>query len=179
MKQVWDVIELSKYWSLEFEKVELLRPKAERNHLGLAIQLKYYQYGQFPKSPSNLPKTVLHYLCGQRDNALPELGQYAWSGCSGNRRRQRILTFLGIRRVSILEKKQLTQWIADYAFPKGKELDRLVRSSFNQFEPDLFHKVDETLNPVSKQLIDQSLDHLPEEIGFNGFECRSRPFKLG
>ncbi|MCP4122545.1 MAG: DUF4158 domain-containing protein, partial [Bacteroidetes bacterium] len=53
MKQVWDVTELSKYWSLAFEEVELLKSKPERNHLGLAIQLKYYQYtGQFPKSPS-------------------------------------------------------------------------------------------------------------------------------
>ncbi len=202
MKQVWDVTELSKYWSLEFEEVELLKSKPERNHLGLAIQLKYYQYtGQFPQSPSDIPKTVLHYLCDQLDNALPELEQYAWSGRSGNRHRQEILAFLGIRRVSMQDKKHLTQWLVDNVFPKGKdleeaktfafdwlkdnkieaptqkELDRLVRSSFNQFESDLFQKIDETLSSESTHSIDQSLDNLTEETGFN--DLKADPGRIG
>lgn len=52
MKQVWDVIELSKYWSLEFEEVELLRSKPERNHLGLAIQLRVQDPNLVESNPS-------------------------------------------------------------------------------------------------------------------------------
>ncbi len=66
MKQIWAVEELSKHWSLVFEELELLKSKPERNHIGLAIQLKYYQFtGQFPQTSSEIPETILHYLSGQ------------------------------------------------------------------------------------------------------------------
>ncbi len=62
MKQIWDVEALSKYWSLGFEDLELLKSKPERNHIGFAIQFKYYQ---FTSQSPEIPKANLHYVSSQ------------------------------------------------------------------------------------------------------------------
>lgn len=51
MKQIWDTEELSKYWSLSYEELQLLKTKLYNSHLAFCMQLKYYQYyGVFTKS---------------------------------------------------------------------------------------------------------------------------------
>ncbi len=81
MKQIWDV-----------EELELLKSKPERNHIGLAIQLKYYQSAaQFPQTPSEIPEAILHYIGGQLDKSAFGLEQYDLEGRSGERHRRKII----------------------------------------------------------------------------------------
>ncbi len=204
MKRIWDVEELVQSWGLSFEEFELLKTKPARSHLGFVAQLKYYPLsGKFPQHPSDIPKTVLHYIADQLDIDPSSLNEYDWGGRTCKRHRQEILTFLGICRVSIPDKQAFTAWLVGDIFPRGasveeatelaldwfqqakvecpaeKELDRLVRSAYRQFESNFYQQIAATLSTESKQLIDQSLGHAEEEhvVDFN--TLKTDPGRIG
>ncbi|WP_205080603.1 DUF4158 domain-containing protein [Photorhabdus luminescens] len=163
MKRIWDVDELAEHWSLKFEETQLLKTKPARNHLAFVAQLKYYQNtGRFPLSTNDIPETPLHYLADQLKITVDQTHEYDWLGRSGTRHRREILEFLGIRRVSAADKTAFSDWLIDSLYPHGadiadatesafewfqkhqvecpagKELDRLVRSAYQQFELKLY-----------------------------------------
>jgi hypothetical protein len=170
MKRIWDIDELAEHWSLKFEETRLLKTKPARNHLPFAVQLKFYQNtGRFPSAINEIPETPLHYLAEQLEVDVFGVQEYEWSGRTGARHRKEILSFLGIRRVSATDKHAFSDWLIATLYPHGsdpadateaafgwfqqrqvecpadKELERLVRSSFQQFElhlkPALFAAV--------------------------------------
>jgi TnpA family transposase len=196
MKTLWDTEELGKYWSLSFEELRLLKTKPARNHLGFTAQLKYYQNtGKFPQACTDIPETPLHYLAEQLEVDVTRLASYDWTGRSAIRHRQEILSFLGIRRVTVQDKQRFAEWlikdvyphgtnpidIADVAFdwfrqqkaecPAAGELERLTRSAFNQFQQQYYERIESALSMHSKMLIDKSLEGADSVVDFNALKA--------
>jgi len=182
MKRIWDIDELAEHWSLKFEETRLLKTKPARNHLPFAVQLKFYQNtGRFPSAINEIPETPLHYLAGQLEVDVFGVQEYEWSGRTGARHRKELLSFLGIRRVSATDKHAFSDWLIATLYPHGsdpadateaafgwfqqrqvecpadKELERLVRSSFQQFELHLYQRCADSLSTDSKMLMEASL----------------------
>ena len=170
MKSIWDTEELASQWSLNFEEMQLLKSKPNRNHLAFVSQLKFYQNsGRFPSSAKDISPTVLHYLANQIEADVGHLHSYDWSGRTGSRHRREVLDFIGIRRVSAADKANFTAWLAQGVYPRSvdnseatelafdwfrtrkieypaeKELDKIVRSAQQQFEDELFERIGKCL----------------------------------
>ncbi|MES3628488.1 DUF4158 domain-containing protein [Citrobacter freundii] len=202
MKQIWDVDELAEHWSLKFEETRLLKTKPDRNHLPFAVQLKFYQNtGRFPSTINEIPETPLHYLADQLDVDVSGFRDYEWSGRTGARHRKEILNFLGIRRVSATDKHAFSDWLVNTLYPHGsdpadateaafgwfqqrlvecpadKELERLVRSSFQQFELHLYQRCADSLSTDSKMLIEASLSNDADGVSFG--DLKADPGRTG
>lgn len=202
MKRIWDIDELAEHWSLKFEETRLLKTKPARNHLPFAVQLKFYQNtGRFPSTINEIPETPLHYLANQLDVEVPGLQDYEWSGRTGARHRKEILNFLGIRRVSATDKNAFSDWLINTLYPHGsdladateaafswfqqrqvecpadKELERLVRSSFQQFELHLYQCCADSLSTDSKILMETSLSNDTEGVSFG--DLKADPGRIG
>lgn len=202
MKRIWSIDELAEHWSLKYEETQLLKTKPSRNHLAFVAQLKYYQNtGRFPFSSTDLPETPLHYLAEQLEITVELLHEYSWRGRTGTRHRQEILEFLGIRRVSATDKTSFSNWLIENQYPHGasiedatesafdwfqnnqvecptdKELERLVRSAYLQFELNLYEHFASCLSPESKMQMDQSLDGVKGVVNFG--DIKADPDRLG
>lgn len=202
MKRIWDVDELAEHWSLKFEETQLLKTKPARNHLAFVAQLKYYQNtGRFPLATNDIPETALHYLADQLKVVVEQIQEYDWLGRSGTRHRREILEFLGIRRVSAADKTAFSDWLIDSQYPygadiedatesafewfqkhqvecpAGKELERQVRSTYQQFELNLYEHFASCLSPASKVLMDQSLDGVEGVVSFG--DIKADPGRVG
>ncbi|QOI95902.1 Tn3 family transposase [Aeromonas salmonicida] len=202
MKRIWSIDELAEHWSLKYEETQLLKTKPSRNHLAFVAQLKYYQNtGRFPLASTDLPETPLHYLAEQLETTVALLHEYDWRGRTGTRHRQEILEFLGIRRVSATDKATFLDWLIENQYPHGasiedatesafewfqnnqveyptdKELERLVRSAYQQFESNLYAHFANCLSPESKIQMEQSLDAVKDVVNFG--DIKADPGRLG
>tara|TARA_B100000745_G_scaffold139998_1_gene91416 strand:+ start:3555 stop:5105 length:1551 start_codon:yes stop_codon:yes gene_type:complete len=202
MKRIWDLDELAEHWSLKFEETKLLKTKPARNHLAFVAQLKYYQNtGRFPLASNDIPETPLHYLADQLEITADQILEYDWLGRTGTRHRKEILEFMGIRRVSAADKNAFSDWLIDNLYPHGadideaiesafewfqkhqvecpagKELDRLVRSAYQQYELNLYEHFANCLSTESKMLIDQSLDAVEGVVNFS--DIKADPGRVG
>ncbi|MFP1748457.1 DUF4158 domain-containing protein [Lonsdalea quercina] len=196
MKRIWDINELAEHWSVKFEETRLLKTKPARNHLSFAVQLKFYQNtGRFPSTINEIPETPLHYLAEQLEVDVFGVQEYEWSGRTGARHRKEILSFLGIRRVSATDKHAFSDWLIATLYPHGsdpadateaafgwfqqrqvecpadKELERLVRSSFQQFELHLYQRCADSLSTDSKMLMEASLSNDADGVSFGGLKA--------
>ena len=196
MKRIWDVDELSEHWSLKFEETQLLKTKPARNHLAFVAQLKYYQNtGRFSLATNDIPETPLHYLADQLEITVDQIQEYDWLERTGTRHRKEILEFLGIRRVSAADKTAFSDWLIDSQYPHGadiedatesafewfqkhqvecpagKELGRLVRSAYQQFELNLYEHFASCLSQASKVLMDQSLGGVEGVVNFGDIKA--------
>lgn len=202
MKRIWSIDELAEHWSLKYEETQLLKTKPSRNHLAFVAQLKYYQNtGRFPLASNDLPDTPLHYLAEQLETTVVMLHEYDWRGRTGTRHRQEILEFLGIRRVSAADKTSFSNWLIENQYPHGasiedatesafewfqnnqvecpadKELERLVRSAYQQFELNLYEHFASCLSPESKIQMERSLDSAKGVVNFG--DIKADPGRLG
>lgn len=202
MKRIWNLDELAEHWSLKFEETQLLKTKPTRNHLAFVAQLKYYQNtGRFPLATNDIPETPLHYLADQLEITVDQIHEYDWLGRSGTRHRKEILEFPGIRRVSAADKSAFSDWLIDNLYPHGadiedaiesafewfqkhkvecpagKELDRLVRSAYQQFELNLYEHFANCLSVESKILMGQSLDGVEGVVNFS--DIKADPGRVG
>ena len=202
MKSIWDTEELANQWSLNFEEMQLLKSKPNRNHLAFVSQLKFYKNsGRFPSSANDMSPTVLHYLASQLDADVGQIHSYTWSGRTSFRHRREILDFIGIQRVSAADKDNFTAWLTLNVYPRGvdtseatelafdwfrtrkiecpaeKELDRLVRSAQQQFEDELFEHISKCLPLQCKQRLDQSLESVEGKAIFT--DIKSDPGRVG
>ncbi|MCE7732815.1 DUF4158 domain-containing protein [Vibrio campbellii] len=202
MKRIWSIDELAEHWSLKYEETQLLKSKPSRNHLAFVAQLKYYQNtGRFPLAINDLPETPLHYLAEQLETTVELLHEYDWRGRTGTRHRQEILKFLGIRRVSAIDKTTFSDWLIENQYPHGvsiedatesafewfqknqiecpadKELERLVRSAYQQFELNLYEHFASCLSPESKIQMERSLDGVKGVVNFG--DIKADPGRLG
>lgn len=154
-----DEAELSAWWSLSLDELALIETKPPRSRLGFAAQLKLYRRrGRFAERASAIPAAAVHYLAEQVDASPTDLAIYEWTGRSGRRHREEILTFLGIRRMAPADRQELTTWIEKEICPTGttpavlieqvyawcldrkiqsptaRDVERLVRSVAHRFE---------------------------------------------
>ena len=57
MQRHWDEHELVERWSLTSDEFELLRNRTDRNRIGFAVLLKFFQLdGRFPSERREVPR---------------------------------------------------------------------------------------------------------------------------
>lgn len=113
MKRHWDEHELVERWSLTSEEFELLRNRTDRNRIGFAVLLKFFQLdGRFPSERREFPRVALEYLATQVDVSAIKFSEYEFSGRSWERDRAQIRYLLGFRRVTVEDAKKLSAWLS-------------------------------------------------------------------
>ena len=106
----WRDEALDIHWSLTSEERALLNNKTPYGRLGFAILLKYFQNeGRFPEQINDVPSVVLVYLANQLDTDRSDLEDYVLNSRMSQRDRKEILRFLGIRRSTIQDRRELRE----------------------------------------------------------------------
>lgn len=194
MKQIWDADELSQYWLLTYEEMELLKTKPNKNHLWFCVQLKYYQYyGVFPQNIKQIADIPLQYVSEQLDIENRENGTlccYDWVDRTARRHRQEVLTFLKVRKLDSEDRNSFISWLVEVIFPKGAslaealeyviewlhqnkilrpavfQLEKIIAKGYSIFEKVLFENISNGLSNDSKVIIDFCLDDKIDSINF-------------
>lgn len=137
----------------------LLQGMTDKGRLGFAVQLKFMElYGRFPESLEELDQNAVQWLATQLGTTTDTLSSYELGGRQGQRHRRTIRTFLGFRRTTGTELRQLAQWLCDDVLPlnpqarhgldvaldwcrthhleppAGDHLDRVIRSAVHRYE---------------------------------------------
>ena len=195
MKQIWDVEELSQYWSLTYEELELLKTKPYKNHLDFCVQLKYYQYyGVFPENRRELADIPLQYISEQLGVEDSTWCNYDWEGRTARRHRQEILSFLKIRKLNSEDHNHIIRWLTGNIFPKGVstsealeyifewlhqnkilrpavfQIEKIIATSYSRFEKVLFENISNELSDDAKAIIDYCLENNTDSISFAMFK---------
>jgi Domain of unknown function (DUF4158) len=118
MKWRWKEDELHAYWLLTPEEQALLDNKTLHGRLGFVVLLKYFQIeGRFPESQRDIPDEIVEYLANQISVHQEYFDKYSFDGSTNLRDRSEILTFLGIRRVTVvlrMEGTSLKAWFLEH-----------------------------------------------------------------
>lgn len=191
MKQLWDTEELSLHWSLRIEELEFLKKKPYKNHIAVAIQLKFYRYfGCFPQKPENIAEPALLYIAEQLGIAIETYYNYDWNDRLGRHHRQEILDFLGVRKFIESDKSEIQCWLCKTIFPNGSsikdslesvlewlhqnkidrpavfQLEKIIAASYSNFEKSLFESISNGLSDETKAIIDYCLEDKIESMNF-------------
>ena len=184
MKMLWSAEALAAHWSLSDRERTLLTHRVARNRLGVAVQLKTYQFeGRFPRRPSSISPTVVAYIAQQLDVDPKDFAEYRFENRTGKRHRSEILRFLGLRRATTSDRERLATWLKAEVIaydantknviertlrwyqkhriepPTDPQLDRYVRSTIRRFYDELFTAVNARLPPSTRESIDALMRH--------------------
>lgn len=140
--------------------------KKNKNQLGFAILLKYFQLeNRYPKHIKYVDPLMLNCLANQLDVVPSCIEDFDWEGRSTERFRREIRRFLGYKKVSLQEVDVFKAWLIEHVFPMGlkktqqmehayqyfrqkqlepftsKELSRHIQSAYQCFEQQLFDSI--------------------------------------
>ena len=135
LKKHWDIDELIEHWTLLPNEVTLLGNSLGANRLGFALLLKFFQYEtKFPTMARDIPVVVVDYIAKQVDVRSEEIFKnYDWNGRSLKRHRGEIRRFLGIRKASVGDAKQMVDWLIDNVLAAETDPERLKVMAEQQF----------------------------------------------
>jgi hypothetical protein len=126
LKRYWEVDELIEQWTLLPNEMTMLANKTGANRLGFAVLLKFFQYEtKFPSSHSDIPSTVVDYIAKQVDVSSFEYRNYEWNGRSMMRHRGEIRSFLGIRKATVKDAKEMVDWLIKKVLAMEPDLSHL------------------------------------------------------
>lgn len=188
MKRNWQLEELIEHWTILPKELRLLKGKTEKNRLGLALLLKFYQYErQFPNSRNEVPNQVIAYVASQLKIDPARLSKYDFLGRTIKTHRKIIREFLGVREATLLDQENLRKWLESQVLvyelkleplllaarnyldkslieaPTTERLKKLVRSAIYQQEEKIFQQIAGKLSQNQKE----KLDKLLERVEFN------------
>ncbi|WP_431324658.1 Tn3 family transposase [Rhizobium sp. YTU87027] len=202
MKRDWDGAELSRWWSLSFDELELIETKPPRTRLGFAAQLKMYRLaGRFAEHVGEVAAEPVAYLAEQLAAAPSDLEEYDWAGRTGRRHREEILAFLAIRRMTEDDRNDLATWLEAEICPKAMsvaamvdevclwcrdrdiqtpaigEVDRFTRSARRTFEGGFLQRIASVLSSDAAAKLEVSLTDADSPTGFN--TMKADPGRVG
>ncbi len=126
MKRYWEVDELIEHWTLLPNEIAFLGNKIGANRLGCAVLLKFFQYEtKFPTIPQDVPGMIVDYIAKQVDVPSAQYLDYDWNGRSIKRHRGEIRSFLGIRKASVKDAKQMVDWLINSVLASEVDLEHL------------------------------------------------------
>ncbi len=183
MKRHWEVDELIEYWTLLPDEEELLENKIGANRLGFAILLKFFQLEvKFPQQLSDIPKLIIDHLAKQVGVSSEEYKDYDWQGRNIKYHRSQIRSFLGFRKATIADVKEMTSWLLEQVLgheqdiehlealviqgfrtqriepPTKLRINRLIRSALRTYEKNFFFSTFQKFSQETKTQIDALLD---------------------
>ena len=189
MKQNWTTGELEDHWTLTSDELRLLDGKRGRNCLVFALMLKFYQWqNRFPTSADTIPAKVVSFVAGQTGSEAAEYGKDRVDEKTIVRNREEIRSFLGVRKHSLKDSRDLIAWLAAEVLPVGNwspghltarsyewfreskvepfspdRVERNIRTALSQFEGRFFAGVDGKLGVDAKRLLDELVEERGED----------------
>ncbi len=156
MKRHWDERELAEHWSLTHDEFEMLQNRTDRNRIGFAVLLKFFQIeGRFPSDRNEVPTLALDYLTSQLDVAREAFAEFELRGRSSKRGRDKIRSDLGFRRVTVDDSEQLIEWLRHKVFPVDHKSEHLQQAALdwyrrNRIEPPTTSRMERILGSTLK-----------------------------
>lgn len=182
MAYSWNDPDAQDLWTLTSDQSALLSGMTDKGRLGFAVQLKFMElYGRFPESLEELDQNAVQWLATQLGTTTDTLSSYELGGRQGQRHRRTIRTFLGFRRATGTDLRQLAQWLCDDVLPldpqarhgrdmaldwcrthhleppAGDHLDRVIRSAVHSYETRQLTTIHARLSAANKATIDRLL----------------------
>ncbi|MDJ0702479.1 MAG: DUF4158 domain-containing protein, partial [Leptolyngbyaceae cyanobacterium MO_188.B28] len=182
MKQHWELDELIEHWTLLPGELTLLSRKSDTNRLGVAVLLKYFQHeAQFPLSPDDIPSVIVDYIASQVGVPARKFLKYRWDERSMQRHRTEIREFLGIRKATVQDAQEMTDWLIKHVLPQEMNVvhlkvevekrfqalkvepptpgrvERIIHSAIRTYETQFFEATLNKLSDNSRTQIDALL----------------------
>jgi len=173
---------------LDADELKLVQKKHTGiNRLAFAVMLKFFQLElRYPQKNEVIAQELIDCLSNQLGtNATVE--NFNWEGRSAERFHLEIRKWMGIKKATIANGKQLLAWLLKDVLPhqptfpqcfekahqffrehklepfKARELDRYIRSAMHRFEQEFFSSIYTQLSTDTMQTIDNLLDRADEE----------------
>ena len=166
-------------------EVELTLAQAkntDKNRLGFAVQLKYFQLeDRYPKHIKYIDPLMINCIANQLGVSSSCIDNFDWEGRSTKRFRQEVRNLLGYKEAGFSDIDKLKAWFIKEIFPNGvkraqqieyayayfrheriepftsKELERHIYSAHKIFEQQLFDSINGKLNDETKKQMDAIL----------------------
>ncbi len=134
MKRQWTTDELVAHWMLEPPELELVnQARTDKNRLGLALLLKWFQYeSRFPKRKQEIPAVLLDYVANQLSTDPKNLKEYTWEGRTIARHRGLVRDYLGFREASVKDAEGLTAWLVETVLPSQRKMAALDEAIYDR-----------------------------------------------
>lgn len=192
MKQRWSSEELSQYWVLRDDELELLKGKSDLGRVLFGFLLCYYRYyASFPRDLRHLSPEVWAFLCGQLGLSVT-LSDFDGPSLARMIRRLsgEVRKFLGIRRLNQSGRDHFLSWALHFLFsddeaearrnfrirewfsengyelPSAKLLSRLTASAHRHFEERFFKDIVARLDAKQQKALEDLLDSTGGLSGF-------------
>jgi len=121
MKRAWHPEELVEYWTIVSGEWPLIEHKHGATRLGFAVLFKFFQYaGYFPRTPQDVPLTVVDHLAPQVGVPADAWAQYAWES-----HRAQIRQHWGFREATVADGETLVTWLCAQILPATRRPDHL------------------------------------------------------
>jgi len=126
MKRAWHPEELVEYWTIVSGEWPLIEHKHGATRLGFAVLFKFFQYaGYFPRTPQDVPLTVVDHLAPQVGVPADAWAQYAWESRTIEYHRAQIRQHLGFREATVADGETLVTWLCAQILPATRRPDHL------------------------------------------------------
>ncbi|PIZ05248.1 MAG: Tn3 family transposase [Gammaproteobacteria bacterium CG_4_10_14_0_8_um_filter_38_16] len=194
-------------FNLNDDELTLAQAKnSDKNRLGFAILLKYFQLeSHYPKDLKYIDTLMLTCIANQLNVSTSCIDDFDWEGRSTKRFRTEIRNLLGYKKATLDDVDKLKEWLIKNVFPNNvrksqriehayeyfqaqriepftsKELMKYIQSAHQLFEQQLFDSIHTKLLGNTKQMMDLLLIYDSEieenDQDNNEFEIRFRHLK--
>ena len=136
MKRQWTDEELEAHFTLHPAELDLIgNSKTDRNLLGFAVLLKYFQYeGRFPSQKQDIPAAITLHLAHQVGIAPEELMPYDWEGRMIKTHRTAIRSFLGYRETTQQDEEALVAWLCQGMLGEHQQEEALLAAAYKRYQ---------------------------------------------
>ena len=118
-------------WSLSFDGHAFLAGLPIGARLAAAAQLKFLdRFGHFPSQWAQIGDDVVAYLAEQLGADTASAARSEFDDRTARRHRERILTRLGLRRMTSADRTALDAWLAGTLCPVGGSLEAMIAAVF-------------------------------------------------
>lgn len=162
MKQNWTLDELIDNWLLlPAEEALVSRHKSDRNKLGVALLLKYFQIaGRFPHRRRDIPQAAVSFVARQLQVSDQLLAEYNWRGRTIKSHRATIRDFLGCREGTVADADAAVEWLVQEVLPIEPSFEGLVAAFYERFrtwriEPPTSGRVERLVRSAQRRYSEQ------------------------
>lgn len=162
MKRNWTPDELMDDWMLQPSELEMInQARTDKNRLGLALLLKWFQYeSRFPSRPQDVPPPVLRFLASQLAIPPETFKQYTGQRRTMARHHMLVRTYLGFRETTVEDAETLTKWLSESVLPQERREEALLAAIYHrcreqQLEPPTSQRIERILRSALRTADEQ------------------------
>jgi len=194
MKRNWSQEQLIEHFTISPKEMQfiLTQTRHEVSQMGLALQLKYFQYtGSYPKNSHQIPQTVTHFVSQQLEAEEISVTGYNFQGRTAMRHRGFIRNFLGFRKASLDDENRMTKWLLEEVViidahpeyilqrlseqyqelkietPGPSRIERMVNSAVRQYEQQICRELTARIPDKVRDELDGLLENFEDKVYSN------------